>query len=131
MALFCYNALLSVLDIVCDIILFFDYLLGREEITEYVLLNDTLAMEDQTNRIFGNITTQSYCLCHRYPLWTQKSCIRHRGMVYYSSWTSRGLWAWGVCVEFLSSFCPPLCSLYTSDDLVTSNLHLYQTVGCI
>ena len=51
----------SVLDIVCDMILFFDYLLGGEDITEYALSNDTIAMamEDQTNRILGNITIRS------------------------------------------------------------------------
>ena len=51
--------MLSVLDIVSDITLFFDYLLGREYITEYVLLNDTSAIEDQTDRMLGNITTRS------------------------------------------------------------------------
>ena len=52
--------MLSVLDIVSDIILFFDYLhLGREKIKEYVLLNDTSAMEDQTNWDIGNITVRS------------------------------------------------------------------------
>ena len=40
-------------------VLFFDYLLGGEAITENVLLNDTTAMEDQTNRILGNITIRS------------------------------------------------------------------------
>ena len=50
----------SVLDIVSDMILFFDYLLGEEDLTEYALSNnDTKAMEDQTNRILGNITIQS------------------------------------------------------------------------
>ena len=56
----CYNALLSVLDIVSDITLFFDYLLGREYITEYVLdvlSNDTSL--DRTNRMLGNMTTWS------------------------------------------------------------------------
>ena len=52
--------MLSVLDIVSDIILFFDYLnLGGEEIKEHVLLNDTSAIEDQTDRMLGNITTRS------------------------------------------------------------------------
>ena len=58
-ASFCYNALLSVLDIVCDIILFFDYLLVREYIIEDVWPYDTSVMEDQTNRILGNITIWS------------------------------------------------------------------------
>ena len=40
-------------------ILFFDYLLGGEDITKYVLSDDTEAMEDQTNRFLGNITTRS------------------------------------------------------------------------
>ena len=47
----------SVLDIVSDITLFFDYLLGREYITEYVFSNDTSL--DPTNRILGNITIWS------------------------------------------------------------------------
>ena len=55
----CYNVLQSVLDIVCDMILFFDYLLGGENQTEYVLSNNTSAMVNQTNRILGNITTRS------------------------------------------------------------------------
>ena len=43
MASFCLNTrvLHSVLDIVCDMILFFDYLLGREDITELVSSNDS------------------------------------------------------------------------------------------
>ena len=49
----------SVLDIVCDLILFFDYLLGEEDLTAYALSNDTSAMEDQTNRILGNLTIRS------------------------------------------------------------------------
>ena len=61
MASFCLNTrvLHSVLDIVCDMILFFDYLLGREDITELVSSNDTTAVEDQINRFLGNITTRS------------------------------------------------------------------------
>ena len=51
--------MVSVLDIVSDTMLFFDYLLGREDITEHVLFNDTSSVEDQTNRILGNITIQS------------------------------------------------------------------------
>ena len=43
----------------------FDYLLGGEYIKEYVLLNDTTAMEDQTNRILGNITTRSCTIMNR------------------------------------------------------------------
>ena len=53
------NFLHSVLDVASDIILFFYFLLGGEYIKEYVLLNDTTAMEDQTNRILGNITIRS------------------------------------------------------------------------
>ena len=49
----------SVLDIVSDIMLFFDYLLGREDIAEHVMFNDTSSVEDQANRILGNITIQS------------------------------------------------------------------------
>ena len=57
--LFNTKVLNSVLDIVCDMNLFFDYLLGEEDLTEYVMSNDTIAMEDQTNRILGNITIRS------------------------------------------------------------------------
>ena len=46
-------------------VLFFDYLLGGEYIKEYVLLNDTTAMEDQTNRILGNITIRSCTIINR------------------------------------------------------------------
>ena len=46
-------------------VLFFDYLLGGEYIKEYVLLNDTTAMEDQTNRILGNITIRSCTIMNR------------------------------------------------------------------
>ena len=49
----------SVLDIVFDMILFYEYLLGGEDITKYVLLNDTTAMEDQRNRFLGNFTIRS------------------------------------------------------------------------
>ena len=62
MASFCLNTrvLHSVLDIVCDIILFFDYLLGREDITEFVSFNDTTAVEDQINRFLGNPVLHNY-----------------------------------------------------------------------
>ena len=65
MALFGYNILHSVLDVASDMVLFFDYLLGGEYIKEYVLLNDTTAMEDQTNRILGNITIRSCTIMNR------------------------------------------------------------------
>ena len=64
-ALFGYNILYSVLDVASDMVLFFDYLLGGEYIKEYVLLNDTTAMEDQTNRILGNITIRSCTIMNR------------------------------------------------------------------
>ena len=58
-ALFGFNVLHSVLDVASDMVLFFDYLLGGEDIEECIFLNDTTAMEDQTNRILGNITIRS------------------------------------------------------------------------